>query len=63
MSNAERRLKNEEVEIRGTNESRISTNKVSFLASRLLPLVSWFSYLVRRGGQASKFYSPLTLTY
>jgi hypothetical protein len=45
MSNAERRLKNEEVEIRGTNESRISTNKVSFLASRLLPLVSWFSAL------------------
>jgi len=36
MSNAERRLKNEEVEIRGTNESRISTNKVSFLASRIL---------------------------
>jgi hypothetical protein len=56
-TNVECRLKNEEVEIRRTNESCISTNKVSFLASRLLPLVSWFSYL------ASKFYSPLTRTY
>jgi hypothetical protein len=38
MSNAELRLKNEEVEIRRTNESCISTNKVSFLGSRLLLL-------------------------
>jgi len=33
MSNAERRLKNAEVLIRGTNESRISTNKVLILAT------------------------------
>ena len=38
MSNDERQIKNEEVEIRRTNESCISTNKVSFLGSRLLLL-------------------------
>jgi hypothetical protein len=42
MSNDERRFKNEEVRIRRTNESRITTNKVSFACpprrvSRLLP--------------------------
>jgi hypothetical protein len=40
MSNAERRLKNVELGIRGTYECHITTNKVSFLASRLLYLVS-----------------------
>ena len=44
MSNAERRLKNVEVLIRGTNESRFSTNKVSFLGSCIL-LLSWLLYL------------------
>ena len=34
MSNAELRLKNVEVLIRGTNESRISTNKVLILDTR-----------------------------
>jgi hypothetical protein len=38
MSNAERRLKNVELRIRGTYECQIPTNKVSFLASRLLLL-------------------------
>jgi len=33
MSNDERRIKNEEVEIRRTNESCISTNKVLILAT------------------------------
>ena len=38
--NVECRLKNEEVGIRGIFESRISTNKVSFLVSRFLLLIS-----------------------
>ena len=38
MSNTVRWLKNEEVEIRETYESRMATIKVSFLVSRLLPL-------------------------
>ena len=38
MSNDERRFKNEEVRIRRTYESHITTNKVSFLVSRFLLL-------------------------
>ena len=38
MSNIERQLKNEEVEIRESYESRISTNKVYSLGSRFLLL-------------------------
>ena len=34
MSNAERRVQNEEVEIRRTYDSRITTNKVLSLGSR-----------------------------
>ena len=36
MSNAERPMQNEEVEIRESYESPSMTNKVSFLGSRLL---------------------------
>jgi hypothetical protein len=38
MSNAERRVQNEEVGIREIQAIRITTNKVSFLVSRLLLL-------------------------